>query len=162
MECHRCACASRDREGRHVSAYFDPNRWFGACPQGGAPWVVARQINGAKVTALTVKGSFNVYDVPASKVHEMSGSFAEQVQRTKAHAEKILNGVAEAARLAGVACETVASRTGSSLRSHHRHRPAERLRSHRHGLARQERDCGNRAWQCDDQGASRRYHRKGK
>jgi nucleotide-binding universal stress UspA family protein len=37
----------------------------------------------------------------------MSGSFAEHVQRTKAHAEKILNGVAEAARLADVACETV-------------------------------------------------------
>src|SRR5262249_57547322 len=42
---------------------------------------------------------------------------------------------------------------GSSLRSHHRDRQAKRLRSHRHGLARQERDCGNRARQCDDQGA---------
>src|SRR5262245_66361648 len=62
---------------------------------------------GAKVTALTVEGSFNVYDVPASKVHEMSGSFAEHVERTKAHAEKILNGVAEEARTAGVNCETV-------------------------------------------------------
>jgi nucleotide-binding universal stress UspA family protein len=62
---------------------------------------------GSKVTALTVEGSFNVYDVPASKVHEMSGSFADHVQRTKAHAEKILNGVAEAARTAGVACEIV-------------------------------------------------------
>jgi nucleotide-binding universal stress UspA family protein len=62
---------------------------------------------GAKVTALTVEGSFNVYDVPASKVHEMSGSFAEHAQRTKAHAEKILTGVADAARSAGVACETV-------------------------------------------------------
>jgi nucleotide-binding universal stress UspA family protein len=62
---------------------------------------------GAKVTALTVEGSFNVYDVPASKVHEMSGSFAEHVERTKAHAEKILNGVAEEARSAGVTCEIV-------------------------------------------------------
>ena len=62
---------------------------------------------GAKVTALTVEGSFNVYDVPASKVHEMSSSFAEHVERTKAHAEKILNSVAEEARSAGVTCETV-------------------------------------------------------
>jgi len=62
---------------------------------------------GAKVTALTVEGSFNVYDVPASKVYEMSGSFAEHVERTKAHAEKILNSVAEEARSAGVTCETV-------------------------------------------------------
>src|SRR6266700_3174091 len=30
-------------EERHVSAYFDPNRWFGACPQGGAAWVIACQ-----------------------------------------------------------------------------------------------------------------------
>jgi nucleotide-binding universal stress UspA family protein len=62
---------------------------------------------GAKVTALTVEGSFNVYDVPASKVYEMSGSFAEHVERTKAHAEKILNSVAEEARSAGVTCDTV-------------------------------------------------------
>ena len=62
---------------------------------------------GAKVTALTVEGSFDVYTVPASRVYEMSGAFAEHAARAKAHAEKILNGVAEAARLAGVVCETV-------------------------------------------------------
>jgi nucleotide-binding universal stress UspA family protein len=62
---------------------------------------------GAKVTALTVEGSFDVYTVPASKVYEMSGAFAQHAERAKAHAERILNGVAEAARLAGVVCETV-------------------------------------------------------
>lgn len=62
---------------------------------------------GAKITALTVEGSFDVYTVPASKVYEMSGAFTEHAARTKAHAEKILNGVAEEARLAGVTCETV-------------------------------------------------------
>jgi nucleotide-binding universal stress UspA family protein len=62
---------------------------------------------GAKVTALTVEGSFDVYTVPASKVYEMSGAFAEHAGRAKAHAEKILNGVAEEARLAGVTCETL-------------------------------------------------------
>jgi nucleotide-binding universal stress UspA family protein len=59
---------------------------------------------GAKVTALTVEASFDVYTVPASRVYEMSGAFAEHA---KAHAEKILNGVAEEARQAGVICETV-------------------------------------------------------
>src|SRR5215831_20762394 len=62
---------------------------------------------GAKVSALTVEGSFDVYTVPASRVYEMSGAFAEHAARAKAHAEAILNGVAEAARLAGVVCETV-------------------------------------------------------
>jgi len=37
----------------------------------------------------------------------MSGAFAEHAARAKAHAEKILNGVAEEARSAGVICETV-------------------------------------------------------
>jgi len=54
---------------------------------------------GAKVTALTVEGSFDVY--------EMSGAFAEHAARAKSHAEKILNGVADAAQLAGVVCEIV-------------------------------------------------------
>jgi len=62
---------------------------------------------GAKVTALTVEASFDVYTVPASRVYEMSGAFAEHAERAKAHAEKILNGVAEEARQAGVICETV-------------------------------------------------------
>ena len=37
----------------------------------------------------------------------MSGAFAEHAERAKAHAEKILNGVAEEARAAGVVCETL-------------------------------------------------------
>jgi len=40
---------------------------------------------GAKVTALTVEGSFDVYTVPASKVYEMSGAFAQHAERAKAH-----------------------------------------------------------------------------
>src|SRR5438445_3032941 len=62
---------------------------------------------GAKVTALTVEGSFDVYTVPASRVYEMSGAFAQHAERAKAHAEKILNGVAEQARTAGGVCEVV-------------------------------------------------------
>ena len=62
---------------------------------------------GAKVTALTVEGSFDVYSVPASRVYEMSGAFAEHAERARTHAGNILSGVAEEARQAGVACETV-------------------------------------------------------
>src|SRR2546428_13748333 len=57
---------------------------------------------GAKVTALTVEGSFDVYTVPASRVYEMSEAFAHHAERAKAHAQKILDGVAEQARAAGV------------------------------------------------------------
>jgi nucleotide-binding universal stress UspA family protein len=37
----------------------------------------------------------------------MSGAFAEHAERAKAHAQKVLNGVAEQARAAGVVCDTV-------------------------------------------------------
>jgi nucleotide-binding universal stress UspA family protein len=62
---------------------------------------------GAKVTALTVEASFNVYDVPASRVNRMSGEFAEYAEHAKAHAARILGGVADAAKAAGVPCETI-------------------------------------------------------
>jgi nucleotide-binding universal stress UspA family protein len=62
---------------------------------------------GAKVTAVTVEASFNVYDVPSSRVYQMSGAFDEYSEHAKAHAGKILSTVAEAARAAGVTCETV-------------------------------------------------------
>ena len=61
---------------------------------------------GAKVTAATVEASFNVYAVPSSRDLQMSGAFAEYAEHAKAHAGKILSSVAEAARAAGVACET--------------------------------------------------------
>jgi nucleotide-binding universal stress UspA family protein len=62
---------------------------------------------GAKVTALTVEGSFDVYRVPVSRLYEMSGAFAEHAERAKAHAQRILDGVADEARAAGVVCETI-------------------------------------------------------
>ena len=62
---------------------------------------------GAKVTALVVEASFNVYDLPASKVNLISSAFAEYAEQAKAHAAKILSGVADAAKAAGVPCETL-------------------------------------------------------
>ena len=62
---------------------------------------------GAKVTALTVEGSFDVYRVPVSRLYEMSGAFAEHTERAKAHAQGILDAVAEDARAAGVVCEAI-------------------------------------------------------
>ena len=38
------------------------------------------KILGAKVTALTVEASFNVYDVPSSRDLQMSGAFAEHFE----------------------------------------------------------------------------------
>ena len=62
---------------------------------------------GAKVTALIVEASFNVFDVPESKMYMMSKEFAAHAAQVKAHASKVLNTVAQAAKAAGVACETM-------------------------------------------------------
>jgi nucleotide-binding universal stress UspA family protein len=62
---------------------------------------------GAKVTALTVEASFNVYDVPASKTNLMSSAFEEYAKHAKLHAATILDRVADYAKAAGVQCEIV-------------------------------------------------------
>ena len=62
---------------------------------------------GAKVTALIVEAPFNVYDVPESRVRQMSEAFAQHAEFVKRHAGQVLGDVAEAAKKAGVACDTV-------------------------------------------------------
>src|SRR5262249_58146677 len=64
---------------------------------------------GAKVTALTVEPSFDVYTVPASRVYEMSGAFAAHTERVKAHARGVLDAIAEEARAAGIVCGNLPS-----------------------------------------------------
>jgi nucleotide-binding universal stress UspA family protein len=61
---------------------------------------------GAKVTAVIVEAPFNVYDVPESKIHQMSEAFAQHAAHTKQHATGVLNHVAERAKEAGVVCDT--------------------------------------------------------
>jgi len=61
---------------------------------------------GAKITVLTVEPSFNVYDVPSSKMNQMSGAYAEYTEHAKEHAAKILSVVVDEAKAAGVSCET--------------------------------------------------------
>ena len=62
---------------------------------------------GAKATALIVEAPFNVYDVPQTRMRQMSEAFAQHAEHVKQHAAKVLTRVADAAAAAGVACETV-------------------------------------------------------
>ena len=61
---------------------------------------------GAKVTVVTVEASFNVYDVPASRVNLMTAAFDEYAKHAREHATSILDGMANEAKVAGVQCET--------------------------------------------------------
>jgi nucleotide-binding universal stress UspA family protein len=62
---------------------------------------------GAKVTVLTVEPSFNVYDVPASRVNLMTSAYDEYAKHAREHAALILNRIADEAKTAGVQCETL-------------------------------------------------------
>jgi nucleotide-binding universal stress UspA family protein len=62
---------------------------------------------GAKVTAVIVEHSFNVYDVPESKIYSMPKEFADYTKHIKEHAGKVLSSVAQDAKAAGVPCTTV-------------------------------------------------------
>jgi nucleotide-binding universal stress UspA family protein len=62
---------------------------------------------GAKVTVLTVEASFNVYDVPASRVNLMTAAFDEYAKHAREHATSILDGIANEAKAAGVQFETL-------------------------------------------------------
>ena len=62
---------------------------------------------GAKVTAVCVETPFNVFAVPESRIRQMSEEFAQHNAAIKRHASKVLGDVAEAAKKAGVSCDTV-------------------------------------------------------
>jgi len=62
---------------------------------------------GAKVTAVIVETPFNVFAVPESRARELGKEFAEHAAAIKRHANKVLGDVAEAAKKAGVPCDTV-------------------------------------------------------
>ena len=59
------------------------------------------------MTAVIVEAPFNVFDVRESRVPQMSEAFAQHAEHIKQHAANVLNHVAEKAKAAGVACETV-------------------------------------------------------
>src|SRR6516162_9735187 len=66
---------------RHILIPTDGSELAGRAVRHG---LALAKSAGAKVTALTVEPSFDVYTVPASRVYEISGAFAEHAERAKA------------------------------------------------------------------------------
>ena len=62
---------------------------------------------GAKVVALIVEASFNVFNVPESQIRQMPDAFAKHVEHVKQHATKALDYVASTAKMADVPCKTI-------------------------------------------------------
>lgn len=61
---------------------------------------------GAKVTALVVDAPFNIGNVPQSRVAHLP-AYAELSEHVRQHAIETLARVADAAKVAGVRCDTV-------------------------------------------------------
>ena len=104
---------------------------------------------GAKVIALTVEAPFNVYDVPESRVRQMSEAFAQHAEQARQHAAGVLDRVAEAAKASWCPLRDSTGRACPPLPSDHHDRKGQGLRCHRHGLARAERDFRGSAWERD-------------
>lgn len=62
---------------------------------------------GAKVSVIIVEAPFNVYSVPESRVQQMSAEFAKHAEQIKKHATSVLTRAADAAKRAGVSCDTI-------------------------------------------------------
>jgi len=62
---------------------------------------------GAKVTALVVEAPFDAFHIPESRSRQLPDEFAKHAAAIKKHAGTVLNRVADAAKKAGVACDTV-------------------------------------------------------
>jgi nucleotide-binding universal stress UspA family protein len=62
---------------------------------------------GARVTAVVVEAPFDALHVPESRARHMSEEFESHTKAIKRHADKVLGHVADAARQAGLACDTV-------------------------------------------------------
>jgi hypothetical protein len=70
-------------QGVGQSTYFDPTDGSVLAQKAITHGLSLAKSVGAKVTALTVEASFNVYDVPSSKVHLISKAFAEHAEHAK-------------------------------------------------------------------------------
>ena len=77
-------------------------------------------------------------------------AFLRYTEHIKIHATSVLDRVANAAKQAGVPCDTIQVQDVQPYEGIIGHGPG--LRSHRHGIAWMQRTIRSCAWQCDKQG----------
>jgi nucleotide-binding universal stress UspA family protein len=62
---------------------------------------------GAKVSVIVVEEPFNWFSVSETKARQMPDEFAKHAEQIKMHATSVLNRAANAAKQAGVSCDTI-------------------------------------------------------
>ena len=62
---------------------------------------------GAKVSVIIVEEPFDWFSVSETKAQQALGELAKYTEQIKKHAASVLSGVADAAKQAGVSCDTI-------------------------------------------------------
>ena len=107
---------------------------------------------GAKVTAIIVEEPFDWLSVSETKAQRAFDELAKHTEQIKKHAASVLNRVANAAKQAGVPCDTIQvedARPYQAIIATARDRGCDL----RHGIAWAQRTIRSCARQCDKQGA---------
>ena len=107
---------------------------------------------GARITILTVTRPYRLEYRIVTAETAMEDPPAEYQARVTTEADETLRIAADAAKAAGVACDTLQIEDDRPY-SDHRYRGIERLRPYRHGFAWAPRNLGAAARQRDRQGA---------
>ena len=94
---------------------------------------------GAKVSVIVAEPPFDWISVSEATGRRISEETAKHAEQIKKHATGVLNCAANAAKQAGLSCDTIQVESEQTLSSHHRSGQEQRLRSHRHGIARAQR-----------------------
>jgi nucleotide-binding universal stress UspA family protein len=91
----------------HVSAYSHSNRWVGVSGACGDEWIVTGEIRGGQGIRDYRRGPFNWFNVSETKAKQAFEELAKHAEQIKKHAASVLNRVANAAKQAGVSCDTI-------------------------------------------------------
>ena len=70
---------------------------------------------GAKVSVIIVEEPFDWFSVSETKAQQALGELAKYTEQIKKHAASVLSGVADAAKQAGVSCDTISGGERATL-----------------------------------------------
>src|ERR1044071_9921509 len=103
----KCRTAFNDREAHMYRHILIPTDGSALASHAVTHGLSLAKAVGAKVSVIIVEAPFSVYEVPESRIREMSQAFAQHAEQIKKHATAVLTRAAEEAKAAGVPCNTI-------------------------------------------------------
>ena len=91
----------------HVPAYSHSNRWVGASGACGDEWIVTGEIRGSQGIRDYRRGTVRLAQRFRNESAAALEELAKHAEQIKKHAASVLNRAADAAKQAGVSCDTI-------------------------------------------------------